>query len=93
MTEDTCCWKGCKEIIQIDKSFEESQTGEALGIIVSGWCEFHEKVYAKQTELFGKLDKKKHFSDISNDLYVHDRKKFNKIQREAIKLVKKELKI
>ena len=92
MTKSTCIWKGCKETIELDTSFEDSATGKNLGITVAGWCDFHSKVYAKQTELFDKLDKKKHHSDTANYLYKNDRKAYNKIQREAIKLVKKEIK-
>ena len=92
MTKSTCIWRGCKETIELDTSFEESNPGQRLGISVAGWCDFHSKVYAKQTELFDKLDKKKHHSDTANYLYKNDRKAYNKIQREAIKLVKKEIK-
>ena len=93
MTKSTCIWKGCKETIKIDSSFEDSPTGQRLGISVVGWCDFHSKVYAKQTELFDKLSKDKHHSDIANDLYKNNRKKYNKIQRQAITIVKKEMKI
>lgn len=91
MTESTCIWKGCKETIELDTSFEESGPGQNLGVEVVGWCNFHSKVYAKQTELFDKLAKDKHHSDIANELYKNDRKQYNKIQREAIALVKMEM--
>ena len=92
MTESICIWRGCKETIELDTSFEDSSAGQKLGISVAGWCDFHSKVYAKQTELFDKLAKDKHHSDIANDLYKNNRKAYNKIQREAIKLVKEEMK-
>ena len=55
MTKSTCIWRGCKETIELDTSFEDSTAGQRLGISVAGWCNFHSKVYAKQTELFDKL--------------------------------------
>ncbi len=91
MTKSICIWKGCNETIELDTSFEDSTPGQRLGISVAGWCPFHEKVYAKEHELFAKLDKNKHHSDIANYLYKNNRKEFNKIQRQAIDLVKKEM--
>lgn len=90
MSKSTCIWRGCKETIELDTSFEDSNAGQRLGISVAGWCDFHSKVYAKQTELFDNLDNSMHHSDIANFLYKSDRKAYNKIQREAIKLVKAE---
>ncbi len=92
MSKSICIWRGCKETIELDTSFEDSNAGQRLGISVAGWCEFHSKVYAKQTDLFGKLSKDKHHSDIANFLYKTDRKEYNKIQRQAITIVKKEMK-
>ena len=92
MKESICIWDGCKEKIKLDDSFENSSPGQNLGVVVSGWCDFHSRVYAKQVELFDKLDSKKHHSDIANYLYLHDRKKYNKISKQAEKLVREDLK-
>lgn len=91
MKETICCWSRCNEKITIDDSFENSTTGQNLGVVVSGWCKLHELAYSIQCDLFATLDKKKHHSDTANDLYKNNRKEFNRIQREALKLAKEKL--
>ena len=81
MKTTICNWKGCKIQIQVDNSFEGSTR---LPVTVVGWCGFHKKVQAKQRELFSKLDKKKHHSETANFLYRNDRKKYNKIAKQAL---------
>ncbi len=80
-----CSWGRCKENIEVEQS-----DNDFLHVI--GWCDFHHKVYSKQCELFTKMGGK-HHSDISNELYINNRKKYNEVQRKATKLVKLEMKI
>ena len=92
VTKDSLChFKGCKEVIQLDHSIESSSVGRAFGLVVVGYCEFHKKVQAKQRELFSKMDKTKHHSEIANKLWKENRKKFNQVQKEAIRLVRLEV--
>lgn len=90
MKTATCHFNGCNEKIRLDSSIESSSVGRAFGLVVVGYCDFHKKVQAKQRELFSKMDKTKHHSEIANKLWRDDRKKFNQIQKEAIRLVRLE---
>jgi len=81
MVKQTCHWKRCKVQIEVEPS-----TNQYFHVV--GWCEFHQKVYGKQVELFSKLDKSKHHSEIANTMYQKDRARYNKIQKKAIMMVK-----
>ncbi len=99
--ESVCAWRNCKTKIKLDNSFEESQTGKAFGIVVSGWCQKHSELYNKQcdkfTSLLSKWNKKKikdrfdrirkftHHSDLSNYLYQWNKKEYKKII-ESVKI-------
>ena len=76
----TCNWPRCKEQIIVEQ-YKDSV------FHVVGWCEFHQKVYGKEQELFHNLGLD------SNKVYMTDRKKFREIQKQAIKIVKQEMKI
>ena len=86
----TCAWKNCQELVQVDVSMN----GGIFGINCIGWCEFHQRVYSKECDLWQKQRKKKGEDghDLKNRLYLKDRKKFNKInkeiERKALELVK-----
>lgn len=86
-----CYWKGCNEEVIVDSSIESSGIGRNLGLTVVDYCPFHKLVQRKKYELFGNLDKKKHHSETANYLFKNDRKKYNKIERNAIKLVLKDI--
>jgi hypothetical protein len=85
MKTSKCIWKGCKETIQVNDEVEKSLNF----ISVVGWCKLHEMAYAESHKLFAKLDKSKHHSDIANDLYRNNRKKYNEIKRQGLKIAKK----
>ena len=80
--KEKCAWKRCTKLIEVDHSHD-------FGMFVHvDWCDFHQKVYSIQCDLFGKLDKNKHHSDIANDLWKNDKKKYREIQKQAIKEAK-----
>ncbi len=73
----TCSWKRCKETIKVNQ-----MKSDLFHVI--GWCKFHEKVYSKLLDLFRELGLD------SNDVWLTDRRKYNSIQRSAVKKVKEE---
>lgn len=83
-----CHWQCCKEKINLDRSIENSNVGKAFGITVVGYCDFHRNVLRKQRELFAKMDKTRHHSEIANDLWKNNRNKFMMVQNKAIQLVR-----
>ncbi len=99
MKKSVCSWKNCNTEINIDNSFEQSDVGMKLGVVVSGWCKSHSQLYNAQCDLFeslipewnkkqvknkiGKTVKFTHHSDLSNYLYQYDKKEYNKITKKA----------
>lgn len=81
--EQICTWKRCQTKIIVKQL-------ESPFFTTVGWCDFHDKVYAKEAELFDKLGDK-HHSEISNDLYLNNRKEYNRIENKAIRIVQKEI--
>ena len=88
MEKRKCFWKGCKKDIEIDVSYESSGLGKNFGIMVTGYCEFHDMVYSKQIELFEKMGKPKGYPDMAMYLYKTNRKKYDAIVKKAIKSIK-----
>ena len=82
-TFEKCAWKYCRNRVKADHSRDFSI------FITVQWCEFHKKMYSIQCKLFGKLDKNKHHSDIANDLWLNDKKKYLEIQKKAFTRTKK----
>ena len=83
--KEKCSWTKCKNKINVDHSNDFSI------FIHVGWCKFHEKMYDIQCDLFSKLDKNKHHSDISNDLWLNDKKKYRVIQKTAFNFTTKKI--
>lgn len=95
MKISTCNKPRCKNEIELDDSFENSQSGKSLGISIVGYCPKHwEEIhhhYDIMTKLIPKYNKKKlknkfgkvkqfyHHSDLSNYLYQYDRKEYNRL--------------
>ena len=95
MEKRKCGWKGCKETIEIDTSFEKDNVGRSMGITVIGWCNYHSRLYNKQCDMFEKLlpeyNKKQiknkfgrvrrftHHSEVSNYLFQYNRKEFDRL--------------
>jgi len=98
MEKRICSWKGCKKEIKLDVSFESTGMAKQMGIVVSGWCPLHTKLYHKQCDVFetlvdqyskkqlknkfGRIIRFIHHSDVSNYLYQYDRKEYNRIVKE-----------
>lgn len=80
--KQTCHWQGCKKIVYVE------QFSELFHVVQ--FCDFHKKVYRRQSELIKKLDPTKHYSEIANKLYKTDRKKFKQIQHQAEKEIRNE---
>lgn len=88
MKSSVCSWPNCDTQIEIDDSFESTNTGKRLGISVVGWCVFHHKVYGIRARIFEKNGKGKNPSEVANDLFRYDKKEFNRITRIAERLVR-----
>ena len=93
MKESICIWKGCKEKIKVDDTFENSHGGQALGVEVVGWCTLHSEAYRQEQNLLRKYYPEMQPHEASNKLYKNDKKRLNQIAREAVKMAKKELKL
>jgi hypothetical protein len=96
MEKRYCGYGGkCKTLTEVDPSLDN----EILGAYVIKWCDYHEKMYHKQSEAmtkllplynkkklknkFGRLIKFSHHSDLSNYLYENDKKTLRKITKEV----------
>jgi len=85
MREQCCSWNNCKEIIEVDGSMDIPGFAE-----MGGWCDFHDKMYHIEHELFEKLAAKvkgKVGYELANYLWKNDKKAYNKISKRAFRLV------
>ena len=96
MTKKKCFWKGCNTKVDVDTTLENK--GHLF--IIEGYCNFHDKVYAKQQEIFGSMrdeyTKKQlkdkfgrtikftHHSEVGNYIFLHHRDLYHEIQRGII---------
>ncbi len=93
MKTSICIWKGCKKQVKVDDQFENTKMGQTLGIEVVGWCALHSLAYRKEQELLRKYYPGKEPHEVSNKLFVTDKKRLNEISKEAEKLAGEELKL
>ena len=94
-----CSYQGkCKTLTDVDPSYDV----KGLGIAVK-WCDYHSKLYRKQSEIiqsmveeynkkqiknrFGKVIRFSHHSDVSNYLFLHDKSKLKEIEKQAMVLI------
>jgi len=78
-----CSWYPCKKIIKVDSRFDCPR----LGMYVGGFCQFHSQVYNTRYNLIKAIDPTRHYSEIANEMYKNDRKRFDDFTKKAIAIV------
>jgi hypothetical protein len=87
MTQRQCPYTRCKVLTDVNTEGDVA----GLGAIMTKFCPFHDRVYHRSHVLFRMMGKKigKDSVDMSNDLWRHNKRAWNKVEKRAIVWVKK----